>query len=156
MTYEQTREQFLLAWNSNAYLNMCESDDMHNAIVALEKQIPKKPINEGYYYLCPCCRGDLGVSDDDIFIYELSMPKYCSNCGCVLDWTEVDYWLRQGYSLEDTNELIKTSTVLSEIGLIDSAEATQYLTSAISGLAEGMSNAAKLGTSCDVEVDGGD
>ena len=59
------------------------------AIKALEKQIPKKPINEGYYYICPCCRDDLGVSDDDIFIYELSMPKYCSNCGCVLDWSEV-------------------------------------------------------------------
>lgn len=59
------------------------------AISALEKQIPKKPINEECYYICPCCRGDLGVSDDDIFIYELSMPKYCSNCGCALDWTEV-------------------------------------------------------------------
>lgn len=59
------------------------------AIEALEKQIPEKPIGEGYYYLCPCCRGDLGVSDDDIFIYELPKPKYCSNCGCVLDWTEV-------------------------------------------------------------------
>ena len=56
---------------------------------ALEKQIPKKPIDAGYYYMCPCCRYDLGVSDDDIFIYELSTPKYCSNCGCVLDWTEV-------------------------------------------------------------------
>ena len=59
------------------------------AIKALEKQIPKKPINEECYYICPCCRGELGVSDDDIFIYELSMPKYCSNCGCVLDWSEV-------------------------------------------------------------------
>ena len=59
------------------------------AIKALEKQIPKKPINEECYYICPCCRDDLGVSDDDIFIYELSMPKYCSNCGCKLDWTEV-------------------------------------------------------------------
>nr|DAJ18318.1 MAG TPA: TFIIB zinc-binding [Myoviridae sp. ct5FH28] len=59
------------------------------AIKALDKQIPKMPINEECYYVCPCCRGDLGVSDDDIFIYELSMPKYCSNCGCVLDWTEV-------------------------------------------------------------------
>lgn len=59
------------------------------ALNALEKQIPKKPINEECYYICPCCRDDLGVSDDDIFIYELSMPKYCSNCGCVLDWTEV-------------------------------------------------------------------
>lgn len=47
--------------------------------------------------------------------------------------TAADDWLRQGYSLEDTNELIKTSTVLSKIGLIDSAEATQYLTSAIKG-----------------------
>lgn len=59
------------------------------ALNALEKQIPKKPINEECYYICPCCRDDLGVSDDDIFIYELSMPKYCSNCGCVLDWSEV-------------------------------------------------------------------
>lgn len=59
------------------------------AIKSLDKQIPKKPINEGCYYICPCCRDDLGVSDDDIFIYELSMPKYCSNCGCKLDWSEV-------------------------------------------------------------------
>ena len=59
------------------------------AIEALKKQIPKKPINEECYYICPRCRDDLGVSDDDIFIYELSMPKYCSNCGCKLDWTEV-------------------------------------------------------------------
>lgn len=59
------------------------------ALNALEKQIPEKPINEECYYICPCCQDDLGVSDDDIFIYELSMPKYCSNCGCVLDWSEV-------------------------------------------------------------------
>jgi hypothetical protein len=52
-------------------------------------QIPKKPIDEGCYYICPRCRDDLGVSDDDIFIYELPMPKYCSNCGCALDWSEV-------------------------------------------------------------------
>ena len=56
---------------------------------ALEKQIPKKPINEGHYYLCPCCRNTLGTWDS-IFIYKLFMPKYCSNCGCVLDWSEVN------------------------------------------------------------------
>ena len=59
-----------------------------------------------------------------------------------------DDWLRQGYSLEDTNELIRTSTVLSKIGLIDSAEATQYLTSAIKGykveIGDAMSVADKL------------
>ena len=65
------------------------AEAFETALNALEKQIPKKPINEECYYICPCCRDDLGVSDDDIFIYELSMPKYCSNCGCVLDWLEV-------------------------------------------------------------------
>ena len=65
------------------------AEAFETALNALEKQIPKKPINEECYYICPCCRDDLGVSDDDIFIYELSMPKYCSNCGCVLDWSEV-------------------------------------------------------------------
>lgn len=57
---------------------------------ALEKQIPKMPINEECYYICPCCRGDLGVSDDDFFDDDFPTPKYCSNCGCVLDWTEVE------------------------------------------------------------------
>jgi hypothetical protein len=57
---------------------------------ALKRLVPKKPISEECYYICPCCRGDLGVSDDDIFIYELLMPKYCSNCGCALDWSEVE------------------------------------------------------------------
>ena len=65
------------------------TEALNMAIEALVKQTPKKPINEECYYICPCCRDDLGVSDDGIFIYELSMPKYCSNCGCVLDWSEV-------------------------------------------------------------------
>lgn len=55
-----------------------------------------------------------------------------------------DDWLRQGYSLEDTNEFIKTSTVLSKIGLIDSAEATQYLTSAIKGYKVEINNAMSI------------
>ena len=79
MTYEQTREQFLLAWNSNAYLNMCESDDMHNAIVALEKQIPKKVTK----LACPSC--------NRIFLFrhgEKRKGDYCDNCGQALDWSE--------------------------------------------------------------------
>ena len=79
MTYEQTREQFLLAWNSNAYLNMCESDDMHNAIVALEKQIPKKVTKSA----CPSC--------NRIFLFrhdEKRKGDYCDNCGQALDWSD--------------------------------------------------------------------
>ena len=97
MTYEQTREQFLLAWNSNAYLNMCKSDDMHNAIVALEKQIPKKPqyvdtrfrhhgrkISDGSSldkcYKCPNCNSHIfRVFDSE---------KCCKYCGQALDWSD--------------------------------------------------------------------
>lgn len=35
---------------------------------ALEKQIPKKPIYEGYYYICPRCRDDSGVSETRVHI----------------------------------------------------------------------------------------
>lgn len=55
---------------------------------ALEKQIPKKPIDAGYYYMCPCCLCDLGASNDDIFIYKCPIPKYCPDCGQALDWSE--------------------------------------------------------------------
>ena len=79
MTYEQTREQFLLAWNSNAYLNMCESDDIHNAIVALEKQIPKKVTKS----VCPSCNRNF------LFRHgEKRKGDYCDNCGQALDWSE--------------------------------------------------------------------
>ena len=77
MTFEQTKEQFLLAYNSNAYLNMCESDDMHNVIVALEKQIPKKPDLDGGVY-CPCCLHEFKANYDT--------TSYCPNCGQAIDW----------------------------------------------------------------------
>jgi hypothetical protein len=42
-------------------------------------------------------------------------------------------WLRQGMSISDTNTMIKNSMILSKIGMISSAEATQFLTSATKG-----------------------
>lgn len=61
------------------------------AISAIEKQIPKKPLNvEKHYYKCPCCKQDLGVSDDDIFVYENPTPMYCSKCGQALDWSDIE------------------------------------------------------------------
>lgn len=42
-------------------------------------------------------------------------------------------WLRQGFDQADTNELVKDSTVLSKLALIDNAQATEYLTSALKG-----------------------
>lgn len=85
MNNKQTKEQFLLALNSNAYLNMCTSNDMINAIKALDKTIPEKPIgdlNSVPHYRCPNCKNAVVVYADDF--------KYpcCKWCGQELDWSK--------------------------------------------------------------------
>ena len=47
--------------------------------------------------------------------------------------TAADSWLRQGHSIADTNTLIRNSMILSKVAGIESANATQYLTSAMKG-----------------------
>lgn len=44
-----------------------------------------------------------------------------------------DTWLRQGYSIEETNTLIANSMMLSKLGQIESEEAAKNLTSAMKG-----------------------
>ena len=44
-----------------------------------------------------------------------------------------DAWLRQGHSISDTNTLIKDSMILSKVANLESADATEYLTSAMKG-----------------------
>lgn len=92
MTYEQTRDQFVLALNSNAYLNMCTTSDMVNAIAALDTQIPKKVICEGDdesdYVYCPCCHTPIGSNDFvyDDFYYRNWRPMHCQECGQAMIW----------------------------------------------------------------------
>ncbi len=42
-------------------------------------------------------------------------------------------WLRQGYTLKETNDLIEASLVQSKLGQLDSAESAKYLASALNG-----------------------
>lgn len=42
-------------------------------------------------------------------------------------------WLRQGYTVTEVSDLIEASTYLSKLGMIDSSQATEYLTSALKG-----------------------
>lgn len=58
------------------------------AVVALEKQVPKKPIKyDKYYYKCPVCSSDTGVSEEDLTIYEETPPNFCKKCGKAIDWS---------------------------------------------------------------------
>lgn len=40
-------------------------------------------------------------------------------------------WLRQGKTIEETKELLRSSTMLSKLGNLDAAESTEYLTSTL-------------------------
>ena len=42
-------------------------------------------------------------------------------------------WLRQGKTVEETTQLLTASTMLSKLGMMDSAEATEKLTAALNG-----------------------
>lgn len=44
-----------------------------------------------------------------------------------------DSWLRQGKSVQETNQLLKDSMVLSKVSDLSAADSTQYLTSAMNG-----------------------
>ena len=51
------------------------------AIMALEKQVPKKPLEETKFYgngKCPTCGA----------VFMDKSTKYCGNCGQALDWEE--------------------------------------------------------------------
>ena len=47
--------------------------------------------------------------------------------------SSADAWLRQGHDIQTTNELIRDSMILSKVANLDSAESTEYLTSAMKG-----------------------
>lgn len=81
------------------------------ALVALEKQIPVKPIildqlNGDIDYECPMC-GKRVMSDAE------SRNNYCGECGCKFDWSEIDEtdwcgWIPTTERLPDQREFIES------------------------------------------------
>ena len=66
------------------------SEALEIAVIALKKQIPKNPILNIIYpsgiksYNCPVCGKGCLVRTDSY------CPKYCSNCGQALDWSDIE------------------------------------------------------------------
>jgi DNA-directed RNA polymerase subunit RPC12/RpoP len=87
MTYEQTREAFVRIMNENAYTHLCQLADIKNAIDAIDKQIPKKPIGKHTSYKCPICgrrvRSGKGSSS-------FGVDHFCQRCGQALDWSDTE------------------------------------------------------------------
>ena len=53
-------------------------------------------------------------------------------------------WMRQGYEAQQATKLITASTYLSKLGMIDAAQATQYLTSMLKGFNLEVTNAVEI------------
>lgn len=61
------------------------------ALNALYKANKLRPVlYEKHYTKCPCCKNDLGITTDDISVYDETPPNYCPNCGQALDWSDTE------------------------------------------------------------------
>ena len=61
-----------------------------NAISALEKQIPKKTIEDRYpWCVCPVCGGSVYVEKIQEHIQD-NETTYCEHCGQALDWSDTE------------------------------------------------------------------
>lgn len=87
MTYEEAIK------NINALNAVCGQKGLYDAefesalelaILALEKQIPKKPLHMHKNYYCPICKEDGWMLWDDAVPND--MDKYCGKCGQAIDW----------------------------------------------------------------------
>ena len=74
ITMKSTHELFITLLNSNVILPDFTFYDMLNATNALEKQVPKKVIDN-----CPNCNYPLIC---------ITQANYCENCGQRLDWSD--------------------------------------------------------------------
>ncbi len=80
MTNEEAKilfEEDLKDGKCNEHCHECNAREL--AISALEKQIPKKPINRKgtTYFYCPVCEGNM-------------LNNYCADCGQALDWSDTE------------------------------------------------------------------
>ena len=72
----------------------CGTDDeaaLENIVInALEKQIPKKPIDDRYpWSFCPACGGCINLKNIQEHIQNQEF-SHCEHCGQALDWSETD------------------------------------------------------------------
>lgn len=82
MTYEEAIK--LLNSVAIYYGSKCTRNAVDLAILALEKQIPKKPLHMHKNYYCPICKEDGWMLWDDAIPND--MDKYCGKCGQAIDW----------------------------------------------------------------------
>lgn len=87
-----------------------------------------------------------GYTDKQIKNLETSYSKLAKSMGATVHEVAsgATEWLRQGKSVSATNELIKQSMILSKTGAMDSAKATEKLTSTLNGYKMSVEDASRV------------
>ncbi len=94
MTYEGAKATILLEYCGADSCEDCDNCVLGKAIEALEKQIPKTPIEyEDKFYACPVC-DNIVLDKWEKYPTKLmdksnSLP-YCLGCGQRLNWSDED------------------------------------------------------------------
>lgn len=88
MTYKEAIEnlKILKISEDDSSVGRLKIQTYNIAIEALEKQIPKEPLNredksEISYGYCPCCSNIIDNWDD---------IRFCGECGQAIDWEETE------------------------------------------------------------------
>jgi TP901 family phage tail tape measure protein len=87
-----------------------------------------------------------GYNDRQINNLSASYVKLAKEMGATVSQVTdgATEWLRQGKTVEQTTDLIKQSMILSKVGAMESAEATEYLTSTLNGYKMSVSDASRV------------
>ena len=79
----QDRKSFICGGDDEIY--KADIEALQTAMQALEKQIPRKPIEKSpWVYHCPSCDSQ---DIEDVFIKKFN---FCLDCGQALDWSDND------------------------------------------------------------------
>lgn len=85
----------------------------------------------------------MGKSRNEAYSYLGNLNRQAKELGATTKETanSADSWIRQNKSIAETEELIRDSMVLSKLGKIESADASEYLTASLNGYKKSASEA---------------
>ncbi len=85
----------------------------------------------------------MGKGRNEAYSYLGELNKQAKELGATTKETadSADSWIRQGKSIAETEQLVRDSMVLSKLGKIESADASEYLTASLNGYKKSASEA---------------
>ena len=89
MTHEEAIERIKCILKNNSFTK-ADKNALKLTIEALEKQIPKKPVENRYpWTICPSCAGSVYIEKVQEHIMN-NENTYCEHCGQALDWSDAE------------------------------------------------------------------